>query len=49
MIKAGELLVEEILNNTDDNVDLIKQIKNENKNKEQNVQSIGGGDTYGVV
>ena len=49
MIKAGELLVEEILNNTDDNVDLIKQIKNENKNKEQNVQSAGGGDTYGVV
>lgn len=49
MIKAGELLVEEILNNTDDNVDLIKQIKNENKNKEQNVQSVGGGDTYGVV
>ena len=49
MIKAGELLVEQILNNTDDNVDLIKQIKNENKNKEQNVQSIGGGDTYGVV
>lgn len=49
MIKAGELLVEEILNNTDDNVDLIKQIKNENKNKEQNIQSAGGGDTYGVV
>ena len=49
MIKAGELLVEEILNNTDDNVDLIKQIKNENKNKEQNVQSTDGGDTYGVV
>ena len=49
MIKAGELLVEEILNNTDDNVDLIKQIKNENKNKEQNVQSVGSGDTYGVV
>lgn len=49
MIKAGELLVEEILNNTDDNVDLIKQIKNENKNKEQDVQSVGGGDTYGVV
>ena len=36
-IAAGELLVKEILNNTDDNVNLIKQIKNEGKNKEQNV------------
>lgn len=36
-IAAGELLVKEILNNTDDNVNLIKQIRNEGKNKEQNV------------